>query len=327
MNRFEFAQPNTLDQALGLVAENAADTAVLAGGTDLLSLLKDFVVEPKRVVSILSIPELKGITAGADGLKIGAAATLDDLLESQDVAARWPLLVDAARGIRSPQLRTMGTVGGEVLQRPRCWYFRKGYGLLALKDGASMVEQGDNRNHAILDNQGPAKFVSASSLAPALLALGAEFDVASKAGGARTIPAAEFWRTPIGDAERENALAPGEILTAIRVRTAAPRGATYEVRHRAGLDWPEAAAACVLEQDDSGVKSARLALGHVAPRPIDASEAAKSLVGKRVDAASAAAVADAALASATPLSGNAHKVQLAKVAIQRALLIASGLVF
>ncbi len=324
MNRFEFAQPSSLDQALGLLGESFEDCEVLAGGTDLLSLMKDFVVEPKRVVSILSIPELKGVSAGGDGLKIGAAATLDDLLDSPDVVRDWPALAQAARGIRGPQMRTMGTVGGELLQRPRCWYFRKGYGLLALQDGTSMVERGDNRNHAILDNQGPAKFVSASSLAPALLALGAELEVASKKNGARTIAAAEFWQTPTAPAQRENALQPGEILTAIRVKEVAPKSATYEVRHREGLDWPEAAAACVLEMDGANVKSARIALGHVAPRPIDVSAAAAALAGKPLDADSRKAVAAAALDGASPLSGNEHKVHLAKVAIERALALAAG---
>jgi xanthine dehydrogenase YagS FAD-binding subunit len=186
MNRFEFAQPASLDETLALLGASHADTEVLAGGTDLLSLMKDFVVEPKRLVSLQRVPELRGIEVTADAVRLGAMTTLDELLGNAAIAARFPVLVQAAQGIRGPQMRAMGTLGGELLQRPRCWYFRRGYGLLAAKDGTSMVEVGDHRHHAILGNQSLAKYVHASSLAPALCALNAAVEIVGKNGAAGT---------------------------------------------------------------------------------------------------------------------------------------------
>src|SRR5262245_30644419 len=169
MNRFEYSRPSTVAEAIGLLSETSDDFVPLAGGTDLLSLMKDFVVEPKRLVSLMGIGELRGVTPSAGGgVKIGATTTIDELLANEAVKTKLPALWQAADGIKSPQLRTMGTVGGELLQRPRCWYFRHGHGLLATDDqGESLVAKGDHRYHAVFGNGGAAKFVSPSSLAPA----------------------------------------------------------------------------------------------------------------------------------------------------------------
>lgn len=322
MNRFEYAVPPTLDRAFDLLGTEWGEGEVIAGGTDLLSLLKDFVVEPKRLVSLVRIEGLRGVRVDGDVLSIGAMTTIDELLASSDLKKRHPALAQAAEGIRSPQIRNMGTVGGELLQRPRCWYFRRGLGLLAQQDGASLAEGGDNRYHAVFGNAGAAKFVSPSSLAPALVALGAEVELKGKAG-ARTVPVAELFRAPEAEGEREFSLKPGEILTAIRIKNSGANNATYEVRHRHGLDWPEAAAAASLQLDGGKVAKVALVLGHVAPTPwaVDVSGA---LAGQELTPATADAAATAAVAGATPLSGNAHKVELARVAAKRALLLAAG---
>jgi xanthine dehydrogenase YagS FAD-binding subunit len=232
-------------------------------------------------------------------------------------------LAQAVDGIRSPQLRAMGTVGGELLQHPRCWYYRAGFGLLALRDGRSMVTAGDNRYHAILGTEGPAWFVHASSLAPPLLALGARVRVAGP-DGERERPLAELYRVPSRDGEREHTLRPGEILTQILVPATAARSATYEVRQHESMDWPLAAAAVALELNGETVKSARVVLGHVAPTPFAAAGAVAALAGKTLTDATIAAAGEAAVAGARPLSGNAYKVQLARVATRRALLRAAG---
>ena len=140
MQAFEHAAPGDLKQALGLLSSKWGETDILAGGTDLLSLMKERIHTPKRVVSLSSIDGLGGIESSADGLRIGATATLDDLLASTEVQKNYSALVHAAEGVSSPQIRAMGTVGGDLLQRPRCWYFRNGLGLLA-KDpkGNSLV--------------------------------------------------------------------------------------------------------------------------------------------------------------------------------------------
>lgn len=321
MNRFEYAEPETLEQAISLLGETFDDAEVLAGGTDLLSLMKDFTVKPARLVGLSRIKALSRIERERDGFRIGAMATIDDLLES-DVCDAFPMIRHAAEGIRSPQMRAMGTVGGELLQRPRCWYFRRGMGLLAVKDGASLVERGDNRYHAIFSDGGPARFVHASSLAPALIAASARVEIHGRKG-ARVIPVSELFRIPASDAEREHTVGPGEILTSILLSGESPHSATYEVRHRRGLDWPEVAAACALEMEGDRVKKASVVLGHVAPKPW-ATRAHEALVGQGVTPERADAAASLAVEGARPLSMNAHKVELARVAAKRAILNAAG---
>jgi xanthine dehydrogenase YagS FAD-binding subunit len=324
VNRFEFARPTSVADAVALLSEKHDETSVLAGGTDLLSLMKDFVVEPKRLVSLMAIGELRQIEAKDGGLTIGATTTIDELLAAGNVngyAAKWPAVWQAAAGVKSPQLRAMGTVAGELLQRPRCWYFRHGNGLLAERDGASLPATGDNRYHAILGNGGPAKFVNASSLAPALIACGATAEVVGPKGK-RTVAVKELYRVPKTAAERELALASNEVVTAIALPKPAAKSATYEVRPRQGLDWPLATASVALELDGKTIKSAVVVLGHVAPTPWIADGAAKALIGHAFDEKLAHAAAAAAVTGATPLSKNAYKVDLVQVAVRRALAAA-----
>jgi xanthine dehydrogenase YagS FAD-binding subunit len=321
MQAFEYASPTTLKEALALLGERWGEADVLAGGTDLLSLMKEYVHTPKRVVNIKGIAELGGIRKTAAGLRIGATVTLDELLSNPAVRTEYPSLWAAAEGVTSPQIRNMGTVGGDLCQRPRCWYFRLGYGLLAQKDGRSLVVNGENKYHAIFGG-GPAYFVSASSLGPALVALGAKVKLAS-ASGTRELAVAEFFVIPKSDSEREIALRPNEILTEVLVPPAAGvRNATYEVRHKEALDWPLATASVALRMKGTTVESARVVMGHVAPIPWQAREAEQFLSGKTVTEEVAEQAGKAAVAGAKPLSQNAYKVRLAQVAVKRALLAA-----
>lgn len=346
MNRFEFARPTSVNDAVALLSEKPDEVAPLAGGTDLLSLMKDFVVEPKRLVSLMGIDELRGTAPVVTGMgsakkfpafQIGSTTTIDDLLGNEPppethpsparsfsntatLKTKWPALWQAAAGIRSPQLRAMGTVGGELLQRPRCWYFRRGHGLLAERDGNSLPANGDNRYHAILGNTGPAKFVHPSSLAPALIACDADATIAGPKQN-RQVPLKDLFRIP-KSGERETTLAPNEILVAITLPNPPSHSATYEVRPRQGLDWPLVTASVALDLDGKTIKSATIVLGHVAPIPWVCDDAAKLLVGKTLDDKLAHAVGAAAVAGATPLSKNAYKVDLAQVAVRRALAAA-----
>jgi len=319
MQPFEYANPTTLQEALGMLGNKWGETGVLAGGTDLISLMKDYLETPRRLVNIKRIKELGGIQNGKTGLRIGSTVTIEELLDHAEVRKNFPALAEAARGVSSPQIRNMGTVGGDLCQRPRCWYFRQGFGLLAMKDGKSLVPDGENRYHAILGNGGPAYFVSASSFGPALVATGAKVRLAA-ASGHREVAAAKFFVTPQNENSREIALLPNEILTEIIVPHDGTKNATYEVRQKQALDWPLAAASVALKMKGSTVSSAKIVLGHVAPTPWEATEAAKVLDGKAVTAESAEEAAKAALADARPLNGNAYKVQLARVAVKRALL-------
>jgi xanthine dehydrogenase YagS FAD-binding subunit len=322
MHAFEYASPATLQDALKMLGQQWGQADVLAGGTDLLSLMKDEVHKPRRVVNIKGIKELGGIQASGTSVRIGATVTLDELAESPVIRKSLPALRTAALGVTSPQIRNMGTVGGDLCQRPRCWYFRGGHGLLARgKDGQSLVPNGENKYHAILGNRGPAYFVSPSSLGPALVALGATIKLASTMG-TREVEAARFFVTPASDSQRETALMPYEILTEIVVPVGM-RNATYEVRQKQALDWPLATASVALKMKGTVVESARVVLGHVAPTPWPATQADQMLAGKTISAEIAEQAAKAALADATPLSQNAYKVQLARVAVKRALLEAA----
>lgn len=323
MQAFEYANPTTVQEAVGLLGSKWGEVDVLAGGTDLISLMKEYLHTPQRIVNIKNIKELHGIRKSGAGLRLGAAVTLDELVENAEIRRSYPALVSAARGVTSPQIRNMGTVGGDLCQRTRCWYYRNGFGLLAKgKDGNALVPNGENKYHAILGNSGPAYFVSASSLGPALVALGAKLKLVS-ASGNREVSVEKFFVTPQNDSSREIALLPNELLTEIIVPAAATRNATYEVRQKEALDWPLAAASVALKMKGNTVSSARIVLGHVAPTPWVAANAGQALAGKSINEASAAEAAKAALADATPLSQNAYKVQLARVAVKRALLEAA----
>ena len=318
MQSFEYANPTTVQEAVGLLGTKWGQTDVLAGGTDLLSLMKDHLHEPTRVVNIKNIKELEGISKSADGLRIGALVTMDDLARSPDVKGEFKSLAEAAGGIPSPQIRHMGTVGGDLCERPRCWYFRNGMGLLGMKDGKSLVPEGENQYHSIFGD-GPAYFVSASSLGPALVALNAKVKLVGPKGP-REVPVASFFVVPKDEASREIALQPNEILTEIIVPNGATHSATYEVRQKEALDWPLAAASVAIVMKGNVVGSARVVLGHVAATPWHSAAADKALVGKAITTATAEAAAKAAVADAKPLSQNAYKVTLARTAVKRALL-------
>lgn len=324
MQAFAYASPTTIQEAVKLLADRWGVADILAGGTDLLDLLKECIHTPERVINIKNIKELGGIQKTASGLRIGATVTLAELLANAEVRAEYPALVRAAEGVASPQIRNMGTVGGDLCQRPRCWYFRQGFGLLAMKDGRSLVREGDNRYHAIFGNQGPACFVSASSFGPPLIALNARVKLVGPKGE-RELPVEKFFVTPQQEGEREIALRPNEILTEILVPPATGvRNATYEVRQRETLDWPLVTASVALTMKGTTVASARVVLGHVAPTPWRATEAEKVLAGKALSAAVIEKAAEAAVAGATPLSRNGYKVQLARAAVRRALEAARG---
>jgi xanthine dehydrogenase YagS FAD-binding subunit len=323
MQNFEYASPTNLRDALALLGSQWGETDILAGGTDEISLMKDFLHTPKRVVNIKGIKELGGISRSAQGLRIGATATFDDLANNQAIHSEYPSLHSAVMGVTSPQIRNMGTVGGDLCQRPRCWYFRRGYGLLGMQDGKSLVPNGDNRYHSIFGS-GPAYFVSPSSLAPALIALGAKVKLVS-ASGQRIVPVEKFFVSPQSEATREIALLPNEILTEIEVPAARGiKNATYEVRHKEALDWPLVTASVALQMSGSSVSQAHVVLGHVAPTPWVATEAQSALTGKALTPDLIDEAAKAAVVGAQPLSGNSYKVKLATVAVKRALLEASG---
>ena len=324
MKSFEYVAPKTLKDATALLADSWGKTEILAGGTDLVSSLKQGITAPSRLVSLKNITGLKGIKVEKSGLRIGATTPLAELSAHSAVKEHFPALVTAASNIGSPQVLSVGTVGGELCQRPRCWYFRNGYGLFGNQADSSLVRQGDNRYHAIFGNEGHALFVNPSSLAPALIALGATITVEGPKGKSRQIPAAEFFQTPKTESERETALHPNEILTEVLVPIKGLKNATYDVRHRHGFDWPYVTAAVAYQAKGGTVSNASVVLGHVAPVPWPVPDAGKALNGATVDETSAAKCGEAAIKGAKPLSGNAYKTQLVKTAVKRAVLAAAA---
>lgn len=324
MKSFGYAAPKTLKEATELLADTWGKTEILAGGTDLVTSLKQGLTAPERVVSLRNIAELKGIKAERASVQIGAMTTLGELAEDKAIKQHFPSLVTAAEGVGSPQLMSVGTVGGELCQRPRCWFYRNGLGLFAKDGNTSLAREGDNRYHAIFGNDGSALFVSPSSLGPALIALGATITIAGAKGKTRKVPAAEFFQTPKSDGDRETALKPNEILTAIEIPIRGLKNATYEVRHRNGLDWPYVTASVAFQVKGGAASDARVVLGHVAPVPWSSASAASALNGAKVDAASAARCGDAATQGAKPLSRNGYKVQLVRAAVKRAVQAAAA---
>jgi len=321
MHAFEYANPASVDDAVKMLSGTWGETEVLAGGTDLISLLKQEIANPKTVVSLKNVKGLAGIEKKGGAIHIGSMTKLKEFVANKDVQAEFPGLAQAAKNIAAAQMLNMGTVGGEVLQRPRCWYYRNGLGLLGMKDGKSLIESGENRYHAIFANSGPAKFVHASSLAPGLVALGATFHVHGPKG-ARKVAAAEFFTAPKTDMERESVLAPNEILTSIEIPAAGLKNGVFEVRHRKGLDWPMVAAFVAFKDNGGKAQDARIVLGHVAPMPWHSKKGSAALEGQAITDASLAKAADEALSEATPLSDNKYKVPQTKVAIRRAGLAA-----
>ncbi len=325
MRAFEYASPATKEQAVSLLGTAWGQSEVLAGGTDLLALMKDDVVHPKRLVNIKQIQDMQGVAAGPQGVRVGALTTLGDLADNANVIKDYPALAEALNDAASPQIRNMATLGGNLCQRPRCWYFRGGFGLLP-KDaaGKDLVSGGENRYHAILGNDGPAKFVSPSSIVPVLIAYGASIKLAGPKA-VRELPLEKFYLIPKTDGEREHDLRPNEILSEVVLPPAnGVRVAHYEIRQKQAFDWPLAVAAVAIQTNGSSIQSARVVMGYVAPIPWRSLEAEQVLVGKNVSEDVAKAAADAALQNANPLSHNAYKIQLAKVAVKRAILKTEG---
>jgi len=327
MNSFQYASPTDLDTAIGLLDSKPGEAEILAGGTDLVTSLKQGLTSPKRLVSLKAIPNLKGIgrnqNKGMEAISIGAMTPLSDILEHAEIRKGYPSIIQAIEGIGSPQIINMGTIGGDLCQRPRCWYYRQGFGLLGQQDGKSLIPDGDNRYHAIFGNDGPAYFVSASLLGPPLVALGAVLEIAGAGSKTRQIPVADFFRVPHSAQEREIFLLPNEVLTQIHIPAQPRPNATYEVRQRQGLDWPLVTASVALPAKGTNGK-AEIVLGHVAPTPWRVPKAAAILDGKTPDKELAAKAADAAAEGAKPLSNNAYKVRLVKTAVKRAILAATG---
>jgi xanthine dehydrogenase YagS FAD-binding subunit len=320
---FAYVNPKSEREALSALGTVRGRVLPIAGGMDLLALMKDYIAEPERLVNVKGLDATIGASGGA--LQIGAAVKLIDLAEHPAVRREYPALADAAAEVGTPQIRHAGTVGGNLAQRPRCWYFRNEE-FDCLKKGGSrcFAVDGENQFHAILGG-GPCHIVHPSSLAVPLVALGARFRIAS-ASGTREVDAAQFFVLPSQNLAQENVLAPNELITHVIVPAArGMKNANYEVRFKQSHDWPLAMATAVLDLSAGRVRSARVVMGAVAPVPWRAEAAEAALVGQSVTEEVAAAAAEAALKEAHPMTENGYKVQIARTAVKRAIMKAAGL--
>ena len=332
MKTFEWTSPTTINEAIKLLTGSSPgdiDEAPrpIAGGQDLLTTMKDYTSRPSRLVNLKNIRGMDRITLNARGLTIGALATLSELEEHAGVRKSFPGLSEAAHSIATPQIRNLGTVGGNLCQRPRCWYFRLEE-VVCLKKGGSecYAAKGENKYNAIIGG-GPSYIVHPSDLAPMLLALGARVTVAG-AAGKRIIPLDKFFTLPSeGSIRRENVLQNEEIITEIFVPASplATRSTYLKFKERESLDFALASVAAAVQLAGSRtVRDARIVLGGVAPIPWRVPAAEKFLVEKSLTPDVLAEAAKIALADAKPLEKNAYKVPLAQTLVRRALIKAAS---
>jgi xanthine dehydrogenase YagS FAD-binding subunit len=319
MNRFELARATSVAEALDLLADKPGGV-LKAGGIDLLDHLKERLLEPPRLVDVKGIAGLHALDADAGtALRVGPLVTLARVAAHPVIRATHAALAHACIEAASPQIRNVATLGGNLLQRPRCWYYRLGsYPCLKKGGDTCFAIAGENRYHAIFA-EGSCNAPHPSNAAVALLALDASLAFESPRG-TRTVAVEQFFRIPGGDVRVENTRTPDELLTAIEVPAVPGRRSVYaSVAERAGFDWPLVSIAVALDGEGGVVRTARIVLGAVATAPRRAIAAEQAVVGRRLDEATTAAAAQAAVAGAQPLSENGYKVELLKTLVQRTL--------
>ncbi len=326
MRSFGHVRARSVAEACALLAEHAARGRVNGGGTDLLGALKDGIYPepPDLVVDLKSIPGLDAIEEVDAGLRIGALTRLADIARSGPIRSKWSILAQAAHAVGSPQIRNMATLGGNLCQEVRCWYYRYPAGLGGsidcLRKGGPRCPavKGDTRYHAIFEGRG-CFAVCPSDAAVALAALDASAVLGGPGGSCREIAVQDLY-TPLG-----TVLEPGEVLTAVSVpRTAGGSRSTFlKFTVREPIDFAVVSVAVSITFEEDLCTDARVVLGAVGPRPYRAVEAEACLRGRPIDETAAAVAAEAAVAGAKPLRGNAHKVPLARTLVRRALLEAT----
>jgi xanthine dehydrogenase YagS FAD-binding subunit len=319
MNRFAYARATTLEAALEAMTEECRP---LAGGTDLVAMMKEELASPERLVDLKRIPDLDQVRGEEDGLRIGALIKLSTLLADPVVCERPELacLYKALLATASPQVRHMATLGGNLIQRPRCWYFRSKLTACLRKGGQRCFAfRGENKYHAIFGG-GPCHIVHPSDPAVALLALDASVVVAGK-GSRRTVPLNGFYLLPKQDAHHEVALAADELVTEVLIPSpaAGARGTYVKVAERQAWDFALLSTAVQLRFDGDTVREARVALGAVAPIPWRAEGAEAVLSGHALTPDVIEQAAEAATAGARPLAQNAYKIELARGVVRQAL--------
>ena len=320
MNPFEYARAESLEEAVALLREKKGRARLIAGGTDLIPQMKTGIAEPERVVDLKSIPGLGRLEVSQEGLHLGALVPLAEIAAHRGLRDSHAALAQGAAAAASPQIRNAGTLGGNLCQRPRCWYFRSEDFHCRKKGGSECFAlEGENKYHAIFGGD-DCRIVHPSDTAPALVAYGAEATLRSPRGE-RKVPLEGFFAMPSVDVGRENTLKEDEILVSVFAPAPPPdtRALYLKIRERASFDFALASVAAVLTFAGTTCTRARIVLGGVAPIPWRCQRAESVLEGHLVDDALIARAAEAALEDAAPLSKNRYKVAMAKAAIRRGL--------
>jgi xanthine dehydrogenase YagS FAD-binding subunit len=323
MKAFVNVNPKNLSEALAVLETNQQQgrhVAIAGGGSDLLGLVKERLIEPDVLLNLKAIPSMDRVSPQRDGIRIGGLITLDRLAHDALIRKSYTVLAEAAESVGTPQIRNVGTLAGNVCQRPWCWYYRNGFPCLKNGGNVCFSANGENQLHAIFGG-GPSFIVHPSDTAPALVALDAQFRIAGPKGE-RTIPASEFFALPRVDPARENVLAQNEVLTGIQLPVAHSnlRSTYHKVLDREAWTHAVVSAAIALEMEKQVCRRARIVLGGVAPIPWRLPKVEAMLVNQRITPELAAAAGAAAIEGARPLAKNRYKVPLTKAVVKRTLL-------
>ena len=321
MAAFELFQPTSVDDAVALLDEHREDAWVLAGGLDSFDWFKDRILRPSVVVDLGGIESLRGVRTTNDGLEIGAMTPLSEVVAHPEIVENYSLLVEAAELVASPQIRNQGTIGGNLNQDTRCWYYRDGWtcyragGNICYADTPASM----NREHAIFEAD-RCVAVNPSDTAPALIALDAQMVIRSSSGE-RVVSAEDFFIGPGTDITRMSVLQPGDLLTTIRVPATFAGAHFYfeKVRDRQVWDFPLVNVASAILANNGIIEEARIAVNGVAPRPLRMTAVENAVRGESLDDTTAERVSELAVRGAKPLRHNAYKIPLMRNLVKRSI--------
>jgi xanthine dehydrogenase YagS FAD-binding subunit len=321
MPAFDLLQPSSAADAQKLLQQHGEEAWVMAGGLDSFDWLKDRIKKPKVLVDLSGIDELKGIRATGDGLEIGAMTTLTEIVNHPEIKAKYSVLSDAAELVASPQIRNQGTLGGNVSQDARCWYYRGGWPCYRAGGNICYADTpvGRNREHAIF-GANRCVAVHPSDTAPALIALDAKF-VIQTPKGERVVDAEDYFLGPEIDITHLNILEPGDLLTAIRIPSTWAGAKFYfeKVRDRNVWDFPLMNVASAMMLNGGNIDRIRIAVSAVAPKPMRLKAVEDAVRGKPADAATGEMAGQLAVQGAVPLQFNAYKIPLMRNLVKRAI--------
>jgi len=321
MAAFELYQPSSVAEAQKLLEQHGSDAWVLAGGLDSFDWFKDRIKKPKAVIDLSGIEELRGVRTTADGVEIGAMTTLTEVVDHPIIRQKYDLLAQAAELVASPQIRNQGTIGGNVSQDTRCWYYRGGWPCYRAGGNICYADapEGRNREHAIL-HAARCVAVNPSDTAPALIALDAKFVVRTRKGE-RVVDAEDYFIGPDIDITRLHILQPGDLLTAIRIPSVWAGAQFYfeKIRDRNVWDFPLMNVASAIATSGDSIERIRIAVNGAAARPLRLKAVEDAVRGRPRSAATGEIAGKLAVQGAVPLQFNAYKIPLMKHLVKRAI--------